>query len=79
MGFKVLNIVSADSTIIGNIIQSIPTMRNRGYAKNEEDFPSEHLERLDMMICTKNHSCSPSILSVYEQLYESFKNALKGP
>ena len=74
MGFRVLNIVSADSTIIGNIIQSIPTMRNRGYAKNEEDLPSEPLERLDrLMVENKIMVCT--ILSVYEQLYESFKNA----
>ena len=86
MGFKVLNIVSADSLIISNILNSIPTMRERGYAKNEEDFPSEPLERLDrlmvenkIMIHAKNQACSPTILSVYEQLLECFKNTLKGP
>ena len=85
MGFKVLNIVSADSLIISNILQSIPTMRDRGYAKNEEDFPSEPLERLDrlmvenkIMIHAKNQACSPTILSVYEQLLECFRNTLKG-
>ena len=85
MGFKVLNIVSADSLIISNILHSIPTMRDRGYAKNEEDFPSEPLERLDrlmvenkIMIHAKNQACSPTILSVYEQLLECFRNTLKG-
>ena len=75
-----------DTVMELKLIQSIPTMRNRGYAKNEEDFPSEPLERLDrlmvenkIMIHTKNQACSPTILSVYEQLLESFKNTLKGP
>ena len=80
MGFRVLNIISSDSKIIGNIIQSIPYMRNKGYAQNEEDFPSEPLERLDrimveikIVLYTKNHSCSPTIHYVHEQLYVSFK------
>ena len=47
IGLKVLNIISSESKLINNIIQSIPTMRNKEYALSEEDFPSETLERLD--------------------------------
>ena len=85
MGFKVLNIISSDSKLINNIVQSIPKMRNKGYAQNEEDFPSKTLERLDkimmrnnIILYIKNHTISPTISSVHEQLTLSFQNTLKG-
>ena len=82
---EVLNIISSDSKLINNIVQSIPKMRNKGYAHNEEDFPSKTLERLDkimmrnnIILYIKNHTISPTISSVHEQLTLSFQNTLKG-
>ena len=85
MGFRVLNIISSDSKIINNIVQSIPKMRSKAYAQNEEEFPSKTLERLDklmmrnnIILYIKNHTISPTISSVHEQLNLSFQNTLRG-
>ena len=85
MGFRVLNIISSDSKIINNIVQSIPKMRSKAYAQNEEDFPSKTLEQLDklmmrnnIILYIKNHTISPTISSVHEQLNLSFQNTLRG-
>ena len=85
MGFRVLNIISSDSKIINNIVQSIPKMRSKAYAQNEEEFPSKTLERLDklmmrnnIILYIKNHTISPTISSFHEQLNLSFQNTLRG-